>query len=460
MGLTAALVAGLLGSAGAAIAQNSPSPTESPQPSPPNLAPNQAPAPKPVTRESAQKKPLPPDQFPPNPLEITEPDPLIPYDYKERPLTAGERRELANAADRLTLVGATKLQQGDRVGAFAAWNRELRFRRLLGSLTSEVRALGRVGDVAWQQSDTTQLRYITQRLDAILAQAQIPASGTSGKITADSDQITDNSSNASSPTLTGSRRIALLDELGLAYQLVRLPKVAASIYDQILTDARQRNDSFKLESTLITLGQLNLAWFDYASAAKTYGELWQRSQARRDLFNTPIYLNQLAYIYDQAKQPAQVIPYLERLITFYQGTNNPQPIPALRTRIADHYQTLGRLDQAETNYQLAYSLAQAQQQYGAAGDALKKLAAMYRANNRLSSALKIYGFLVGIEQLAYNTYGVMNAYAEQGQIYLVQKQYPEAIAAFQQGLQVARSLKYQEDYFNTQIEKATKESSQ
>ncbi len=392
------------------------------------------------------KAPL-PDKFPPNPLEITEPDPLLPYDYKDRPLTTQERKEITAAADRLALRGAAQFQQGDAIGAFESWNRELRLRRVAGPLAAEVRALGRVGDVAWRANNLTQLRYITLRLDDIW-------------------KLTKPSPNASKPddrqTKIGESvsipdRTQLWQELGLAYQLVRLPKSATQVYEELLTDARQRDNAYLLEATLIALGQVQMGWFDYAGATKTYEELLERSQARNDLFNEPIYLNQLAYITEQAKQPEQAINYQEQLVNFYQKTNNPQPIPALNIKIADNYRRLKRLEQAEANYQLAYQLAQTQLQFANAGDALRKLGDLYRENNRLEAALRMYSFLVIVEQQAYNTYGVMTAYDQLGQLYTQQKQYPEAIAAFQKGLEIARQLKNREDYFVSQIEKVSKE---
>ncbi|NJP08099.1 MAG: tetratricopeptide repeat protein [Leptolyngbyaceae cyanobacterium RU_5_1] len=442
---------------GKVVAQTNPSPSAQPERSPtnqpdqPTIQPVQKPVvqptQKPATQDS-QKKPAnqrkqpPVDEFPPNPLEITEPDPLIPYDYKERPLTAQERKEIAAGADRLNATATAKLQKGDRIGAFADWNRELRFRRLLGSLPSEVLALGRVGDIAWRENEQPQIRYITQRLDEILAQTQKPAT----------EMV------ASKPGAGDIKnRNQLLEALGLAYQQVRLPKTAAGIYQQLLAEARQRNDSLKIEATLITLGQLHMSWFNYADAAKAYGELLDRAKARKDVYNTPIYLTQLAYIHEQAKQPEQAIPYQQQLVEFYQSLNDPKPIPALKVKIADNYRLIERLDLAEANYQLAYQLAQPLLQLAYAGDALKKLGEMYRANNRLPAAVRVYDFLVGVEQQAYNTYGVMNAYDQLGQVHLLQKEYPRAIAAFQRGLAIARQLKFREDYFNTQIQQASQQ---
>jgi tetratricopeptide (TPR) repeat protein len=401
------------------------------------------------TKPPTQRKQPPAREFPPNPLEITAPDPLIPFDYKDRSLTNQERQEIMAAANRLMAVGATKLQQGDRIGAFEAWNRELRFRRLLGPLAAEVRALGRVGDIAWRENEQTQLRYITKRLDDILAKNQL-AKNSTAKMEGESE---------AAQTITESdlkTRIRLLEELGLAYQLVRLPKTAAGIYEQVLANARKRNDSLELEATLITLGQLHLAWFDYASAAKTYQELLGRAQNRQDLFNQPIYLSQLAYIHEQAKQPKEAIPYQEQLVAFYEQINNPEPIPSLKIKIADNYRLIEQLDQAEINYQVAYKLSTPQKQFGNAGDALRKLGEMYRSKDRLDSALRMFYFLVLVEQQAYNAYGAMNAYDQMGQVHALRKEYPQAIAAFQKGLNIARRLKIRENYFNHQIQQAEK----
>ncbi len=438
-----------------AIAQpDSPPMIQSPQPAEPTSnQPNLLPKPQPTTqpipsnpsnqqKPKAKRKQPPPDQFPPNPLEITTTDPLVPYDYKNRPLTTDEQREISAAADRLTLIGAKRLQAKDAVGAFEAWNQELRYRRLLGFLIQEVQTLGRVGDIAWAQNNNLQLRYITRRLDEIRLQTE--------KTPAELER----DRNSPPELLNSTKRLQVIEALGLAYQQVRLPKIAASLYEQVLADARQRNDSLKIEATLIALGQLHLGWFDYANAAKVYQELLKRAQARKDLFNEPIYLTQLIFIHEQAKQPSQAIPYQQQLVQFYQKVNDPKPVPKLITQIADNQRLLGRLDLAEANYQLAYKTAQPQLQFADAGDALKKLGDMYRVNHRLDSAQRIYAFLVGIEQQAYNAYGIMNAYDQLGQVHLLQKRYPEAIAAFQNGLAIARQLKIREDYFTTQIQQA------
>ncbi len=409
-------------------------PTKPPTPTTPQTVqptPTPSPTPKPTERKKSA------DQFPQNPLDITESDPLLPASAGKRPLTPAERKQFIIDLDGLNTQADSQLKAGDRVGAFDTWNRELRLRRYLGPV-AEVTALGRVGDIAWKENETPEVRWITDRLDKIRATTNTPTPGLGNNIALGKNEVV--------------ARIALPDALGAAYQQVRLPQAATEVYEQILTEARQRKDEKKIDATLLNLGQLYVNWFNYPKAAETYKQLLDRASARKDTANQIIYLNQLAYIYEQAKQPARTILYQQQLVNLYQQINNPKPIPGLRIKIAENYEQLSRLDLAERNYQTAYELSRPLLQLGYAADALKKLGALYLANNRFDAAIRVYNFLVGVEQQAYNTYGMMDAYDKIGQIYVTQRNYPQAIAAFQRGLNLARQLKYKEEYFTTQIQ--------
>lgn len=379
-----------------------------------------------------------PDEFPPNPLELREPDPLLPQGVPGRPLTAAEQKTLAAQLDQLNLQAQTQFRAGNKLQAFDTWNRELRLRRFLGPIP-EVQALGRVGDVAWQENQSPEVRWITQRLDALLLPLMPTAQPTS-TITTPADRV-------------GGDRRGLLQALGLAYQQVRQFSSAVQVYQQVLADARQRKDFQTVEATLITLGQLHLSGFDYPNAAEVYRELLANARATANQPNVIAYLTQLAYIHEQAKQPEPAIDYEQQLIDLYQTTNQPNLIPALKIKIADNYQTLAKYDLAEQNYQSAYQLSQPLLQFGIASDALQKLGALYLTNERSDAALRVYDYLVAVQQQAYNYYGVMDAYDQLGQIHLARREFPQALISFQRGLSIARQLKYREDYFTAQIQK-------
>ncbi|MEH2445973.1 MAG: hypothetical protein V7K18_09360 [Nostoc sp.] len=382
------------------------------------------------------KKPKPPDKFPPSPLEITTPDPLLPRLPKNKqPLTLEEQQNLEPALDALDQEAAAKLQAGDQVAAFEIWNRELRLRRFLGS-SLEVQALSRVGAIAWKQNDSQEVQYITQRLQAIQKQVQ------------------------------SQKKIAQIDlelwrSLGQAYQNVRSPQFALEAYDQVLLVVRQQRNTTALVEILKTIGEVNLSWFDYRKAAPIYEELLSLATSVGDRVNELTYLQRLAEIYEQTNQPQQSLNVLNKLAEIYVNENNLTEIPELKLAIASNYESLAKKDpnlllEAFKNYQEAYTTAWQLQEYVRAGEALQKLIALYRSQGQTDEALQVSEILVQIQAKAANFYGLMQAYDQIGQLYLERKEFPQAVTAFQKGLELAHQLKHQEAYFTGQIEKISK----
>lgn len=373
------------------------------------------------------KKPKQPDKFPPNPLEITTPDPLLPQPQQQ--LTPAERQKLEAALDELNQQATAKLQAGDKVTAFEIWNRELRLRRAFGSI-AEVQALSRVGAIAWRNNERQELQYVSQRLQTIQTQAK------------------------SQNTLD----LPLLQALGQAYQQVREPKLALSVYEQILATVKISQDAAAEVETLKQIGEIHLSWFDYPSAAATYEKLLSIANNSGDRTASITYLQQLAYIYEQAKQPQQSVNIRNKLAEIYLQQNNLTQLPAIKLAIGSDYESLAQKDpsllqNAFKNYQEAYTTAWQSEQYVRASEALQKLIALYRSQGQTEEALQTSQILIKTQELAGNFYGLMNAYDQIGQINLQRKDYPQAQAAFQKGLQLAQQLKYDETYFTEQIQK-------
>ncbi|MEB3293567.1 MAG: tetratricopeptide repeat protein [Synechococcales bacterium] len=378
------------------------------------------------------------DAFPVNPLEIKEPDPLLPN--PDRPLSTLERQRLQGALEAMNLQAAVLLQAEKPVEAFALWNRELRLRRSLG-LLEETTALGRVGAIAWQQSQTQQLRYINQRLAQIQAQMQgIAVVSAVGTVPAPEKAYTERD------------RETILDALGLAYELVRKPDLALTVYQPKLREARQKRDRVAEFNALNSIGVLHLDWFKYPQAQTSYQELLAVAQQNQDLFNQAVYLIQLAYIHEQSKQPAQAAAYLEQLLALYQ--DQPEVLPAIQLRLAENYDAANQFEAAERNYQQTYTLTQTLVQSSYSADALQKLGALYRRYDRLAAAQQVFDFLVDYEQSVFNYYGAMRAADQLGQVRLQQQDLPGAIAAFERGLAFAQELKLRPDYFQKRIQTA------
>ncbi|HAT12911.1 MAG TPA: hypothetical protein DCS91_04350 [Microcoleaceae bacterium UBA11344] len=390
------------------------------------------------------------DQFSPNPLEITTPDPLTPTSES---LSSTQRDELSAALDQLNLEAVAKQQAGDGVGAFEIWFRELRLRRYLGP-AAEIAALSRVGSVAWSNSKTLELKFITQRLQAIQKQvkSQVPAN------------------------------TELLPALAAAFQQVRAKGPTVEVYQEILDNARQREDILAQGQTLKAIGQIHINWLSYDKAAPVYEELATLIQENRALFaaNSVVQtstvtvgngappqpvtpptevdaLRQLAYVYQQSKQPLKAIAAREKLTAVYVNLQNPSAIPPLKIAIAADYQSLGQINLAAQYYQEAYNLAVPIQQYAQASEALEKLALLYRSQKQWEPTLRIYKMQLLLEERADNLYGLMNAYDNIGQVYQEMKDYKKALESYQKGLEVAKRLGHRQEYFARKIQKVNKQ---
>ena len=170
-------------------------------------------------------------------------------------------------------------------------------------------------------------------------------------------------------------------------------------------------------------------------------------------------LQQLDFIYGQARRYQQAIAVKQKLFEIYQ--NDPQlslSLPALRLAIAKDYLALGQIQTAFENFQQAYTSAWSLQQYSLAGDALRQLIALYRSQNQIDAALQTSQTLLQAEQFASDFYGMMTTYDQIGQIYLNLGNKSEALAAFQKGLELAQQLNYQETYFTGQIKEINQPS--
>ena len=399
---------------------------------------------------SAQTNPPGLDQFSPNPLEITTPDPLAPANES---LSSTQREELTAALEELNLEAAAKLEAGDGAGAFDIWFRELRLRRYLGP-AAEIAALSRVGSVAWSNGKNLELQLITKRLQAIQKQvkSQVPLN------------------------------TELLPAFAAAFQQVRAKGPTVEVYQEILENARQKQDILAQGQILKAIGLIHINWLSYDKAAPVYEELATLIQENRALFaansavqNSAVVagngappqpvtpptevetLRQLAYVYQQSKQPLKAIAAREKLASVYLNLQNPSAIPPLKIAIASDYQTIGQINLAAQYYQEAYNLAVPIQQYAQASEALDKLALLYRAQKQWEPTLRIYQMQLLLEERAYNFYGLMSAYDNLGQVYQEMKAYDKALESYQKGLDVAKKLGHRQEYFAKKIQKVNKQ---
>ena len=373
----------------------------------------------------------------PNPLTSDPTDPLLPPipETNQEPetepiysLTPRERRKLAEELDLLNSQAQGEYATGNVDEAFATWYREIRLRRVLGKV-DEVQTLGRVGNIAWQDTRKFDAQLITNRLKTIEAES----------------------------VALGEVDLEFLLALGQSYQQLRLPEQAANIYEQVLFLAQQAEDTEAQIAVLNQLGNLYLSWFNYPQAAQVYEQLLDLAREEFDQDSQTNYLQQLAFIYDQTEQNREAVTVKEELIERYFQKQQLIVLPKLQISLADNYSFLGEPEPASQTYQQAFNLAWSLQQLNYAGEALEKLAQLYQEYNEPVYAVQIYQELLKLEQQSYNVYGQMTTYDQIGEIYLDQQDYSQALAAFRQGLDLANSLGYQQAYFQNKIDTLSEE---
>jgi tetratricopeptide (TPR) repeat protein len=412
------------------------------------------------------------DAFPPNPLELTEPDPLIPDPKK--PLTPAEQQALATALDAIDAQATQEFQAGNPVAAYDLWNRELRLRRFLGPV-AEVEALGRVGQTAWDDGNFVQVQLVSARLREIETENFPPPE--------DEEE---------SPVVD----LPLLLALGRAYDQVGVPERAVTIYARVLEESRFQKDRSQEEAVLNELGRMSINALNYPAAATAYEQLLELAQQRQDTVVETTYLEQLAYVYDQIRQLKialnDKIELVERSTQvrqrLFQLTESQVQTPQtqlqlvdLRLALAANYadlsslyrvlaqqqqdeeqteaaaQTLALAEQndqlAEQTYRETYVFSWSIQQFSGASSALSELGTLYETRDRLNDALEVYNTQLDVHQIARDRYGVMMTYDRIGKIYQTTGAYSRAVQAYENALTIAQQLGDREAYFTIQIQR-------
>jgi len=339
---------------------------------------------------------------------------------QERSLTTLEEVLLKENLAKLDQQAQTLLTEGKADEAFEIWDQILILAQSLPRI-EEIKTLAKIGQIAWDNNRKVQVKNIDQRLETIALEKD----------------------NFDRETLT---------ELGSAFATVRNKEKALNIYQLMLDQAISRNDILDQQNVLNMMGELYLNWLDYLGAAQTYEELLKIATDNNNSYDQFMYLEKLAYIYNQSFQTENALRIKQQIAQTYLENQELEKLTIIKIEIGTDYEILQQLENASQIYQEAFTLAWGIQQLSVAGDALQKLGNLYYKSGYLDYALQIYQELLKVEQHSYNYYGLMNTYDKMGDIYKEQNKFPQAINAFQEALEIAQSLQYQQAYFQSKID--------
>ena len=389
------------------------------------------------------------DSFLSNPLTREPRDPLLPALPVNRDYSPLERQAIANNLNQLNQAARQLLEQGQADDAFSLWRRELTLRRVLGT-TEEFEAIRRVAAIAWAEQRPTDVQLLTLRTREIW-EAIKTSLGTVEEDTLGGPDpgVPQDSLVSGAPTAD----IATLTKLGQTFTVLRDIDSAVEVYQQAILLSADR--PAEQTAKQLTLAELHLEWFQFAEATNLYLDLLRSARASNDIDSEIIYLEQLAYTYQQAKSLPNAVRAQTDLLTMYQQQGQEDEFPELMVAIAQNYRQLNLHTNAIDYYRAAYQAAQRFEQFSFSAQVLKELGSLYESLALTDEALGAYTLLIPVEEQAYNAYGVMTAYDNIGQLQRRKGNMLEALKAFEKALVIANRLGLPEDYFIEQIESVT-----
>ena len=364
-----------------------------------------------------------------DPLQDDPLDPLLPRPIVSRPLSPLELYALEQELDQLALEAEALAQADQLEPARSIWRREIRLRRLL-DVEAEVAAIDRVGQWLRDRTATQDLQLYAVRLNEIRADLVLPEDR------------------------------ALLERMATTYVVLGDVDAAAETRRDLADAALLAGDRLEHRRQLDILAALRADWFQFDQAAQVYGELVALAAADSFRSDEIRYLGLRAENLEQAQEIAGAIAQQQRLLTLYQADESLWPqIAPLQHQVARNYRALGDLATAARQYQVAYTNAIEQQQLESAAIAISELAEIYKTLGRWADVSYLYEQLLLVEQQAHSAYGMMAAYDQLGQVHEQLGATPSALAAYREGLVLARVLGTQQAYFEAQIARLTEETS-
>lgn len=391
-----------------------------------------------------------------DPLTAAPRDPLLPELTVDRPLSPLELSAVATGVEQLNQAAQQQLALGNVDRAFELFRRELRLRRIFGPV-EEFNAISRTATLAWQNQRAVDVQLLTLRMREIWETVQ----ATLG-LEPETEEFAEIPPDESAPArllVSGDAEsdLVVLNAIAQTFSTLRDIDSTVEVYSQLIELAGQQGVDPTPQRR--SLAELHLAWFQFADAADIYLALLQTARANGDQAQEIDYLERLVYSYQQADSFANATRAQTDLLLLYQGQGDEEKLPGLLLAIAQNYRRLNQPDNAIAYYRSAYSAAQRFDQFSFSAQVLIDLGALYESLALTDEALGAYNLLVPVEQQAYNSYGVMNAYNSIGLLQRQQGNDFEALKAFERALVIADQLDLRQDYFIEQIESLTQPNS-
>jgi CHAT domain-containing protein len=238
---------------------------------------------------------------------------------------------------------------------------------------------------------------------------------------------------------------ATLSNLGNLYGLAGQPETAIEALQQALAIQKELEDRRGQVFSLANLGSAYIALKQFEAATATYQAALPIQRQLQDRVGEAYSLYTLGRIQADLEQYAAAIEFYQQALVIQQELNQPAAVAESLIHISNAHLTLGQYSQALANYQQALQIVQGFDRPLETAKILNNLGITYRFLGQFESALDFHQQAIVLYQTASplplaQQLNEVSSFIGLGNAYASLKDYPQAIAAYQQALAGSQAL--------------------
>jgi tetratricopeptide (TPR) repeat protein len=165
---------------------------------------------------------------------------------------------------------------------------------------------------------------------------------------------------------------------------------ANNYYNKLLTISEKLNDKAGIASALNNIGEIERIKGNYKKALDYYKQSLVMHEQLHDLRRIAINLENIGSTYDAMGNPSEALKYYKQSLLHYRVANDQKNIASVLVLMGKNAVVLDSLDEAQNNYQEAFTISKKNLINKYKLEALKGISTVYEKKGNLKTALYYY----------------------------------------------------------------------
>ncbi len=165
---------------------------------------------------------------------------------------------------------------------------------------------------------------------------------------------------------------------------------ANNYYNKLLTISEKLNDKAGIASALNNIGEIDRIKGNYKKALDYYKQSLVMHEQLHDLRRIAINLENIGSTYDAMGNPSEALKYYKQSLLHYRVANDQKNIASVLVLMGKNAVVLDSLDEAQNNYQEAFTISKKNLINKYKLEALKGISTVYEKKGNLKTALYYY----------------------------------------------------------------------